>query len=70
MRDAVAPSSRLTPLDRASALGLLAAWADFQQERSQLEHVVARGGHLCLFLPKYHCELNFIERRARARACR
>jgi transposase len=41
---------------------LLAAQPDFASERSGLERVVALGGHLCLFLPKFHCELNMIER--------
>src|SRR6267378_3454591 len=27
----------------------------------QIAEIVKAGGHLCLFLPKYHCELNIIE---------
>ena len=41
---------------------LLAVQPDFRSERSALERVVAKGGHRCLFLPKFHCELNWIER--------
>lgn len=54
---------------------LLGSQPDFRSERSALERVVEAGsreligprgpitvGHRCLFLPKYHCELNWIER--------
>ncbi len=26
-----------------------------------MQEVITNAGHLCIFLPKYHCELNFIE---------
>ena len=37
---------------------------DFVTEKTQVEHyVIGRGeGFQCLFLPKFHCELNPIER--------
>ena len=41
---------------------LLASQPDFVSEVSALERVVFSVGHRCLFLPKYHCELNWIER--------
>lgn len=54
---------------------LLGSQPDFRSECSALERVVESGhrelvgphgtvtvGHRCLFLPKYHCELNWIER--------
>ena len=41
---------------------LLASQSDFTSEVSALDRVVSSGGHRCLFLPKYHCELNWIER--------
>lgn len=34
---------------------------DFANQRSQLQELIERHGHLCDFYPKYHCELNFIE---------
>ena len=34
---------------------------DFADQRSQLQELIERHGHLCDFYPKYHCELNFIE---------
>ena len=34
---------------------------DFTDQRSQLQELIERRGHLCDFYPKYHCELNFIE---------
>ena len=39
----------------------MAAQRDFVGERSRLEHMIESRGHLCWFLPKYHCELNPIE---------
>ena len=34
---------------------------DFQQQQSLLQEVIQKAGHLCILLPKFHCELNFIE---------
>lgn len=34
---------------------------DFQQQKSLVQEVIEAAGHLCIFLPKFHCELNFIE---------
>ena len=33
----------------------------FQQQKSLVQEVIEAAGHLCIFLPKFHCELNFIE---------
>jgi len=34
---------------------------DFKEQRSMVQEVIEEAGHYCLFLPKFHCELNFIE---------
>ena len=34
---------------------------DFLEQECQIMEIVKAAGHLCLFLPKYHCELNIIE---------
>jgi hypothetical protein len=34
---------------------------DFQEQKSLVQEVIETAGHLCIFLPKFHCELNFIE---------
>jgi hypothetical protein len=34
---------------------------DFQEQKSLVQEVIESAGHLCIFLPKFHCELNFIE---------
>jgi hypothetical protein len=34
---------------------------DFANQISMLETVIDEAGHLCMFLPKFHCELNPIE---------
>jgi transposase len=34
---------------------------DFVNEKPQLQHDLEARGHVCLFLPKFHCELNPIE---------
>jgi ribosomal protein S18 len=34
---------------------------DFMNQPSMLETLITEKGHLCLFLPKFHCELNPIE---------
>ena len=39
----------------------LASFPDFSCQMTILEEVVRSKGHICLFFPKYHCELNPIE---------
>ncbi|KAF7305003.1 hypothetical protein MKEN_01215100 [Mycena kentingensis (nom. inval.)] len=33
----------------------------FKEQRSLVQEVIENAGHICLFLPKYHCKINFIE---------
>ena len=42
--------------------GIMYQQVDFQQTVSQLEELIRANGHVCLFLPRYHCELAPIER--------
>ena len=35
---------------------------DFASEKTMVEHFIVEKSHKCLFLPKFHCELNPIER--------
>ena len=39
----------------------MAKQKDFLEQKSQVEEHIVERGHLCLFLPKFHCELNLIE---------
>ena len=48
--------------NRCCCKRLLGSQPDFASEVSALERVVTTLGHRILFLPKYHCELNWIER--------
>ena len=34
---------------------------DFQAQKSLVQETIEATGHMCIFLPKFHCELNFIE---------
>jgi hypothetical protein len=34
---------------------------DFKAQQSLVQEIIEAAGHLCIFLPKFHCELNFIE---------
>jgi hypothetical protein len=34
---------------------------DFRTEKPQLQSIIEKAGHICLFLPRFHCELNAIE---------
>ena len=34
---------------------------DFLEQKSELETIIEETGHKCIFYPKFHCELNFIE---------
>ena len=40
----------------------LSKFEDFSCQMTLLEGLVRSKGHVCLYLPKYHCELNPIER--------
>jgi hypothetical protein len=40
---------------------LLSQQEDFTNQESMLETFIKKSGHECLFLPKFHCELNPIE---------
>jgi len=44
------------------ATTLLQSQRDFQQQKGQLQEEVEAAGHSVIFYPKFHCELNFIER--------
>jgi hypothetical protein len=40
---------------------LLSQQDGFKNQQSMLEKLIQDAGHLCFFLPKFHCELNPIE---------
>ena len=40
---------------------LLAIQPDFADQQSLLHEIIQAAGYLCIFLPKFHCELNPIE---------
>ena len=44
-----------------SARDLLDAQPDFREAKSALQEMIEDRGHRCIFLPKFHCELNPIE---------
>lgn len=46
---------------RCCARHLMASQPDFQEQRSLVQEVIEDAGHICIFLPKFHCKLNFIE---------
>lgn len=41
---------------------ILGSHPDFKNEKSRIERLLMLFGHIAYFLPKYHCELNPIER--------
>lgn len=44
------------------ARSLMAAQKDFREQKSRLEEELEAANQLVIFYPKFHCELNFIER--------
>jgi len=40
---------------------VLASQEDFQSEKPLIQSIIEGAGHICLFLPHFHCELNPIE---------
>jgi hypothetical protein len=56
------------PMSSARLRTMIAAWQrilskqdDFTNQISMLKSVIREAGHECIFLPKFHCELNPIE---------
>ena len=47
--------------DNCCMARLLSKQEDFTNQVSMLETVIREAGHECIFLPKFHCELNPIE---------
>ena len=41
---------------------ILAYHEDFRNEKNALDHFLSQQGHTAVYLPKFHCELNGIER--------
>ena len=41
---------------------LMASQRDFQEQKGRLEEELQAAGQLVIFYPKFHCELNFIEK--------
>ena len=35
---------------------------DFLAQKGAIAEIIEKAGHKCIFYPKFHCELNFIER--------
>lgn len=62
LRAACANEAAHSPDGNCCCKRMLGKQLDFKYEISALQRTVEKGEHLCLFLPKYHCELNWIER--------
>lgn len=57
----VANIGRVNSNPECCARGLLASHEDFQQHKIWIEETAEERGHLTFFVPKFHCELNYIE---------
>jgi len=53
----------LRPTDgrHCCARAILFSQPDFAAQKSRLEEVIEKAGHLVMFYPKFHCEMNWIE---------
>ena len=40
---------------------IISLQADFANKKLMIQHYIESWGHVCMFLPKFHCELNPIE---------
>ena len=50
----------LTRID-CCARKIMSLQPDFLVQKSELETIIEEAEHKCIFYPKFHCELNFIE---------
>ena len=41
---------------------LMSLELDFLNQKGAIAETIEKAGHKCIFYPKFHCELNFIER--------
>ena len=51
-----------TGMNKADMVKALADMHGFKVLKTRVEELISKLGHKCIFLPKYHCELNPIER--------
>ena len=49
-------------MNKADMIKVLENMHDFKVKKHRVEELISRHGHRCIFLPKYHCELNPIKR--------
>ena len=57
--EAIAPSA---PPDKWCCMyRVLSLQEDFLTEKPIIQSIIEEAGHVCLFLPRFHCELNAIE---------
>lgn len=59
--DPIIPVIEETNDPTCCASKILSLQSDFANEKPLLQTVIEESGHICLFLPKFHCELNPIE---------
>lgn len=52
----------VSDMKRQDMVSVLSLHDDFLNEKYVCESYIMSRGHYCLFIPKYHCELNPIER--------
>ena len=52
----------VTGMNAAKMREVLAKHPDFASQKSIVEELIESKGHICLFFPKFHCELNPTER--------
>jgi len=55
------PSCRYASNSDCCAGALLSSQPDFQAQKGELHETLEAAGHLVVFYPSFHCELNFIE---------
>jgi transposase len=48
-------------VDSCCAEKILSLQSDFRSQKSLIAETIEAEGHKCIFYPKYHCELNYIE---------
>jgi len=57
----VTPNTQCLKGGPCSARALLASQPDFKAQKGELQEAIQAAGHLVLFYPPFHCELNVIE---------